>query len=514
MSVSNGQSGNATVFNAAYMSRTTNTSTTGTITLNEAVATSITDLQAFVADEIADTVGFTEGDPNRKNYSSNNLITNGDDHKVAIGKLDQGIQDVDDKTVDGPVSATADGVARYDSTTGKLIKNSGVTIDDSDNMVIPGDLTVNGTTTTINTATLDVADTNITVNDGGNDASSEGAGLTVERTGTDGSFVYEDALASKFKIGALAAEIEVTNVSSAQTLTNKTIAAGSNTISGLTHGSEVDDPTTGVHGVAGTVVGTSDSQTLTNKTIAAGSNTISGLTHGGEVDDPSSGIHGVAGSVVGTTDAQVMTGKDIDGGTASDTSRLTIPKDTLTNLNALTDKEGTIAYDTAAQQVVFNDGVAFSAVDASAGAPATVISAIYNSNAGQSIPNNATTVVNFEDTILDTDSAVTIGAGWNFTVPSGGAGVYDIQAAVGFSNISVGNSGRLQITIRINGSAAVSDEQQIADAGRQSVDTATHASLAVSDTVDVTIAQSNGGARTLDANAFFNRISITRLGTV
>lgn len=60
--------------------------------------------------------------------------------------------------VDGPASATDNAIARFDGTTGKLIQNSGVTISDTDDVIIPGDLTVNGTTTTVNTATLSVED--------------------------------------------------------------------------------------------------------------------------------------------------------------------------------------------------------------------------------------------------------------------------------------------------------------------------------------------------------------------
>lgn len=109
---------------------------------------------------------------------------------------------------------------------GDGVERSGVIVDDSDNVTIPGDLTVNGTTTTINSENLDVEDQNITVNKNGNDASSEGAGLTVERTGTDGSLIYEDALVSKFKAGPLGSEVELANVSGQQTLTNKDIDGG------------------------------------------------------------------------------------------------------------------------------------------------------------------------------------------------------------------------------------------------------------------------------------------------
>lgn len=76
----------------------------------------------------------------------------------------------------------------------------------------------------------------------------------------------------------------------------------------------------------------------------------------------STSVHGVTGSVVGTTDTQVLTNKDIDGGTASNTKRITLPKDTLTNLSALTRKEGTIVYATDQAKAYLDNGSALTAV--------------------------------------------------------------------------------------------------------------------------------------------------------
>ena len=65
--------------------------------------------------------------------------------------------------------------------------------------------------------------------------------------------------------------------------------------------------------------------------------------------------------------SEVITNKDIDGGTASNTNRITLPKDTSTNLDLLTDKEGTIAWDTTLGSLVGNDGTGWSQISGSGG---------------------------------------------------------------------------------------------------------------------------------------------------
>lgn len=115
----------------------------------------------------------------------------------------------------------------------------------------------------------------------------------------------------------------------AQTLTNKTVSLGQNTISGAPASSFVVSDASGrVDGSAaqkaipsGDVVGTTDQQTLTGKTISLDDNTISGAAASSfVVTDASGRVSGdapqkaiPAGDVVGTTDAQSLSNKTISG---------------------------------------------------------------------------------------------------------------------------------------------------------------------------------------------------------
>ncbi len=72
---------------------------------------------------------------------------------------------------------------------------------------------------------------------------------------------------------------------------------------------------------------------------------------------------GTLATLAGT---EQLTNKDYEGGTASNSLRMTLPKNTTTNLNALTRKEGTLVYDTDLDVVKYDNGSSLSALASTA----------------------------------------------------------------------------------------------------------------------------------------------------
>lgn len=238
--------------NAAFVSKIVDSTSVAKLTLNKpSEGTQVTSVQAAI-NKAFEGVGTTgEADTSINNYSSNNYIVDGDSRKVAIEKLDTQLKTTQDQLsaldLINSEDLTLANVGSTPSATGASLSGQVLTLQPADGtnggvvstttqtfagnktflggVTVDGNLTVNGTTTTVNSTTVDTVDPNITVNKTGNDASSEGAGITVDRTGTKGSLAYDNALASKFKIGDLGSEAQVVTVSHTQTLTNKTLTS-------------------------------------------------------------------------------------------------------------------------------------------------------------------------------------------------------------------------------------------------------------------------------------------------
>lgn len=162
---------------------------------------------------------------------------------------------------------------------------SGGTTTVNKDLVVSGDLTVNGTTTTINSTTLSVDDKNIVLGDiaSPTNTTADGGGITLKGA-TDKTFNYVNATGLwTANIG-----IEATSFKGSANLTNGTIASLASLQFAL--GAQADE-----FSIDGTLAGNSDTalptekavktyvdgqnsvtQTLSNKTIALGSNTVSG----------------------------------------------------------------------------------------------------------------------------------------------------------------------------------------------------------------------------------------------
>jgi hypothetical protein len=70
--------------------------------------------------------------------------------------------------------------------------------------------------------------------------------------------------------------------------------------------------------------------------------------------------------VLTVSGTQVVRNKDFDGGTAANNRRITLPKDTTTNLTALTRKQGNVFYDTTTNKIKFDTGSALEEVSSGA----------------------------------------------------------------------------------------------------------------------------------------------------
>jgi len=163
----------------------------------------------------------------------------------------QKIQDELDGKINAATPMTDNKLVKSVGTSGIDVEATGIDVDDSNNvtginnLIIDGDLTVNGDTTSVNTETLDVEDANITINKGGTQASADtqNAGLTVEMSdATDVEIGYDSTTQSKFRIGEVGSTHEILTTNHTQTVLNKTIDADNNTISNI----ETDNFKTGV----------------------------------------------------------------------------------------------------------------------------------------------------------------------------------------------------------------------------------------------------------------------------
>jgi hypothetical protein len=138
------------------------------------------------------------------------------------------------------------------------------------NLTVSGNLTVNGTTTNINSTNLVVEDKNIILGDAETptDTTADGGGITLKGA-TDKTFNWVDATdawTSSEHINLASGKVIYLNgtaeTAATQTLTNKTIALGSNTVSGTLAQFNTAVTDADLASLAGT-------ETLTNKTLTA-----------------------------------------------------------------------------------------------------------------------------------------------------------------------------------------------------------------------------------------------------
>jgi hypothetical protein len=137
--------------------------------------------------------------------------------------------------------------------------------------------------------------------------------------------------------------------------------------------------------------------------------------------------------------------------------------------------------------------------------------------AGQTIPHNAWTVINFETNVYDPLNLVTIGANWKFTSPASGyyavSGMVQLTASTAWSP-----SEAVTIVVHVNDApigvrlAQVNNYNTSGGALPISVFIPTHiVQLNAGDYLNLLIHQNSGGDQAIINNGIYNHINIWRI---
>jgi hypothetical protein len=213
--------------------------------------------------------------PNQTGNSGKVLSTNGTDTSWIASGTGSG-------DVTGPASSTDNAITRFNGTTGKVVQNSSVIIDDSNN--------VSGVAT-LNAATLIIAD-NTTLGSSNADTIAVNGRITTDLEpnttgsrdiGTNGRNWRDAFFSRNVQVGTI-----TSGVWNGSTIGVAYGGTGATTLTGILVGNGTSAFTT-TTAPSGTIVGTTDTQTLTNKRInprvVAASGTSGSLTIDGDITD-------------------------------------------------------------------------------------------------------------------------------------------------------------------------------------------------------------------------------------
>lgn len=134
--------------------------------------------------------------------------------------------------------------------------------------------------------------------------------------------------------------------------------------------------------------------------------------------------------------------------------------------------------------------------------------------AGQSIPNNTSTVVDFGTISFDTDSAITTGAGWRFTAPV--SGNYLVSASIIFTNTTTWADVELgALILHKNGSLYAyldrKDSYGSASSVYMQLSGTSLVNLSAGEYVDIRVLQNSGGALALLNSNQYNHVNIAKV---